>query len=122
LSKHVSSCQITAGFPNRWPCSRGGEGQWDQSESYFNEAERLDALNVNLLTQHAFSYSDLCRFPKALRKLDQVLDIAPDDRDTLVQKAAIARAQGVLLPCSLRCIRRPKLFFLLSWLMKPPAD
>ena len=28
-------------------------GQWDQSESYFNEAERLDPRNVNLLTQHA---------------------------------------------------------------------
>src|SRR5205814_10175158 len=28
-------------------------GQWDQSESYFNEAERLDPRNANLLTQHA---------------------------------------------------------------------
>src|SRR5205814_3425231 len=31
-------------------------GQWDRSESYFNEAERLDPRNVNLLSQHAFSY------------------------------------------------------------------
>src|SRR6266567_3089744 len=30
-------------------------GQWDRSESYFNEAERLDPRNVFLLTQHAFS-------------------------------------------------------------------
>src|SRR5213078_5126625 len=28
-------------------------GQWDQSESYFNEAERLDPRSVNLLGQHA---------------------------------------------------------------------
>src|SRR5947209_4164240 len=28
-------------------------GQWDQSESYFNEAERLDPRNLHLLTQHA---------------------------------------------------------------------
>src|SRR5262249_24937440 len=28
-------------------------GDWDQSESYFNEAERLDPRNVTLLTQHA---------------------------------------------------------------------
>src|SRR6266498_1571994 len=28
-------------------------GQWDRSESYFNEAERLDPRNVSLLTQHA---------------------------------------------------------------------
>src|SRR3989441_3160708 len=31
-------------------------GQWDRSESYFNEAERLDPRNVNLLTQHSLSY------------------------------------------------------------------
>ncbi|HEV2095456.1 MAG TPA: hypothetical protein VGQ82_03040, partial [Chthoniobacterales bacterium] len=71
-------------------------GQWDRSESYFNEAERLDPRNVSLLEQHAGSYVDLRRFPEALRKLDQVLDIIPDDVDTLVQKAAIAQAEGDL--------------------------
>jgi len=71
-------------------------GQWDRSESYFNEAERLDPRNASLLTQHAISYKCLRRFPEALRKLDQVLDITPDDVDTLVQKAGIAQAQGDL--------------------------
>ena len=71
-------------------------GQWDRSESYFNEAERLDPRNVYLLTQHALSYIDLRRFPEALRKLDQVLDITPDDVDTLAIKAAIAQAEGDL--------------------------
>jgi tetratricopeptide (TPR) repeat protein len=71
-------------------------GQWEQSESYFNEAERLDPRNVNLLTQHAISYLVLRRFPEALRKLDQVLDITPDDVDTLALKAAIAQAEGDL--------------------------
>src|SRR5205807_4797480 len=71
-------------------------GQWDRSESYFNEAERLDPRNVFLLTQHAFSYIWLRRFPEALRKLNQVLDITPDDMDTLVTKAAIAQAEGDL--------------------------
>jgi tetratricopeptide (TPR) repeat protein len=70
--------------------------QWDRSESYFNEAERLDPRNVSLLTQHAQSYICLRRFPEALRKLDQVLDIIPDDLDTLVQKASIAQAVGDL--------------------------
>src|SRR6059058_393707 len=32
-------------------------GQWERSESYFNEAERLDPRNVSLLTEHGFSYS-----------------------------------------------------------------
>jgi TolB-like protein/Tfp pilus assembly protein PilF len=71
-------------------------GQWDRSESYFNEAERLDPRNVSLLTQHVLSYAHLRRFPEALRKLDQVLDITPDDVDTLVEKAAILQAEGDL--------------------------
>src|SRR5262249_53670281 len=59
------------------------QGEWGRSESYFNEAERLDPRNIWLLTNHAFSYSALRRFPEALRKFDQVLNIIPDDVDTL---------------------------------------
>ena len=62
-------------------------GQWEQSESYFNEAERLDPRNASLLTQHAQSYMICRRFSEALRKFDQVLDIIPDDVDTLAQQA-----------------------------------
>ena len=43
-------------------------GQWDRSESYFNEAERLDPRNVNLLTQHALSYIDTSSFPRSAAK------------------------------------------------------
>src|SRR5437867_6980183 len=62
-------------------------GQWDRSESYFNEAEQLDPRNVNLITQHAVHYLMLRRYPEALRKFDQVLDITPGDVDTLAEKA-----------------------------------
>ena len=86
-------------------------GQWDRSESYFNEAERLDPRNASLLTQHAQSYMLLRRFPEALRKFDQVLDIIPDDVDTRAQKAGIAQAQGDL----------PRAAALLATL-DPPAD
>src|SRR5438067_6023922 len=71
-------------------------GQWERSESSFNEAERLDPRNVNLLSQHALSYMFLRRFPEALRKLDQVLNITPDDADAVATKAAIAQAEGDL--------------------------
>jgi TolB-like protein/class 3 adenylate cyclase/Tfp pilus assembly protein PilF len=71
-------------------------GQWDRSESYFNEAERLDPRNVNLLNEHAGSYIMLRRFSEALRKFDQVLNITPDDLDTIVFKAGIAQAEGDL--------------------------
>ncbi|HEY6206233.1 MAG TPA: hypothetical protein VIW21_08720 [Chthoniobacterales bacterium] len=71
-------------------------GEWDRSESYFNQTERLDPRNVNLLTQHAQLYIELRRFPEALRKFDQVLDIMPGDVATLAGKAGIAQAQGDL--------------------------
>jgi TolB-like protein/Tfp pilus assembly protein PilF len=71
-------------------------GQWDRGESYYNEAERLDPRNVYLLGQRALMYTCLRRFPEALGKLDQVLNIIPDDVDTLVEKAAIAQAEGDL--------------------------
>src|SRR5206468_7158637 len=71
-------------------------GQWDRSEAYFNEAERLDPRNVTMLNEHAASFILLRRFPEALRKLDQVLNIVPDDVNTLVFKAAIAQAEGDL--------------------------
>ncbi len=71
-------------------------GQWEQSEAYFKEAERVDPRDVNLLTQEALFYIALRRFPEALRKLDRVLGITPDDPDTLMLKAGIAQADGDL--------------------------
>jgi serine/threonine-protein kinase len=71
-------------------------GQWDRSESYFNEAERLDPRNVHLLTQHAETYTLVRRFPEARRKFDQILDLTPNDVETLAEKASIAQAEGDL--------------------------
>jgi len=72
------------------------QGRWEESESRFREAERLDPRNINLLYQHAISYIILRRFPEAVKKLDQVLDISPEDADTLVQRATVAQAVGDL--------------------------
>src|SRR5207248_3287372 len=71
-------------------------GQWEQSEAYFNEAERLDPRNVSMLSQRGQSYVALRRFPEAIRKYDQVLNITPDDVDTIGQKAGVLQAQGDL--------------------------
>jgi TolB-like protein/class 3 adenylate cyclase/Tfp pilus assembly protein PilF len=71
-------------------------GQWDKSEQYLNEAERLDPRNVVLLTGHAENYICLRRFPEALQKLEQVLNITPDDIDTIALKAKVAQGQGDL--------------------------
>jgi len=86
-------------------------GQWDRSESYFNQTEQLDPRNVNLLGQHAQLYIELRRFPEALRKFDQVLAIMPGDVDTLAAKAALAQAEGDL----------PRASALLASI-HPPAD
>jgi tetratricopeptide (TPR) repeat protein len=64
-----------------------------------------------LLGQHAQFYIELRRFPEALRKFDQVLDIIPGDVDTLAAKAAIAQAEGDL----------PRASALLASI-HPPAD
>jgi TolB-like protein/Tfp pilus assembly protein PilF len=69
-------------------------GQWDLSESLINEAERVDPRNVYIITQHVASFTLRRSFPEALRKLDQILNIVPDDTDTLVTKASIAQAEG----------------------------
>jgi TolB-like protein len=71
-------------------------GNWDKSQTYFDEAEKLDPRNVNLLSQHARSYICERRFPEALAKLEQILNITPDDIDTIVLKARIAQAEGDL--------------------------
>jgi TolB-like protein/Flp pilus assembly protein TadD len=72
------------------------QGQWERAESYFREAETLDPRNLNLLTRHAQFYITLRQFPEALRRLDQILEIVPNDIDALVEKGAIAQAQGDL--------------------------
>jgi serine/threonine protein kinase/Tfp pilus assembly protein PilF len=71
-------------------------GNWDKSEASFQQAEKVDPRNVNLLSQHARSYICLRHFPQALAKLEQILNINPDDIDTIVLKARIAQAQGDL--------------------------
>jgi len=71
-------------------------GHWEQSEAYFNQAERLDPRNVRILGQHAGSYRDLRRFPDALRKYEDVLNITPDDPQPVALEASIFQATGDL--------------------------
>ena len=50
-------------------------GQWDRSESYFDEAERLDPAQRQLAHPTRAYLLGAASFPEALRKLDEVLDI-----------------------------------------------
>jgi serine/threonine protein kinase/Tfp pilus assembly protein PilF len=71
-------------------------GHWDQSKAYFNRAERLDPRNVRIIGQHAVLYKALRRFPDALRKCKDVLNITPDDPQPVALEAAIFQAMGDL--------------------------
>src|SRR6266516_5210671 len=71
-------------------------GRWEQSDAYFNRAERLDPRNVRIIGQHAVLYKILRRFPDALRKYEEVLNITPDDPQTLGYEAGILQAMGDL--------------------------
>jgi len=71
-------------------------GRLEQSEAYFNRAERLDPRNVLTIGQHAVLYKILRRFPDALRKYEDLLNITPDDTESIVRQAAIIQAMGDL--------------------------
>jgi serine/threonine protein kinase/Flp pilus assembly protein TadD len=71
-------------------------GRWEQSEAYFNRAERLDPRNVRIIGQHAVLYKMLRRFPDAVRKYEDVLNITPDDPQPVARQAAIFQAMGDL--------------------------
>jgi serine/threonine protein kinase/tetratricopeptide (TPR) repeat protein len=71
-------------------------GRWEQSEAYFNRAERLDPRNVRIIGQHALLYKILRRFPDALRKYEDLLNITPDDPQPIAFQAAIFQAMGDL--------------------------
>jgi serine/threonine protein kinase/Flp pilus assembly protein TadD len=71
-------------------------GNYDQSEAYFNRAERLDPRNARIIFQHALLIADLRRFPEALQKLETLLNITPDNVQTVVYKVGILQATGDL--------------------------
>jgi TolB-like protein/class 3 adenylate cyclase/Tfp pilus assembly protein PilF len=71
-------------------------GQWERSEAYLNEAERLDPRNAALLTQTALNFIAQRRCREAVRKLDQALDVTPDDPYPVAVKASAAQMQGDL--------------------------
>jgi tetratricopeptide (TPR) repeat protein len=72
------------------------EGQWDQSVTHWEQALALDPRNVELLMIAAETYAMLRQFPAALKLLDRVLDIMPNDPDVMAAKANTYQAQGNL--------------------------
>jgi TolB-like protein/Flp pilus assembly protein TadD len=72
------------------------DGHWDQSIALLEEALALDPRNVQLLDSAIWTYTMLRQFPAALKLLDRMLDIMPNDPDVMATKASIYQAQGNL--------------------------
>ena len=72
------------------------EGHIEQSISYFEQALTLDPRNMELLKAAATTYAWLKQIPAALKLYDRMLDIKPNDPDTMADKAGIYQAEGNL--------------------------
>src|SRR5262249_43717939 len=73
------------------------EGNWDESNAYFEQALALDPRNMELLLDVAsWTYTKLRQFPAALKLYDRALDITPNDPDVIAAKAGIYQAEGNL--------------------------
>jgi serine/threonine-protein kinase len=82
--------------PNALALIARREGHWEESIAYFEQALALDPRNVELLNGAAMTYTWFRQFPVPLKLWDRVLDITPNDPDTMASKAAIYQAQGNL--------------------------
>ena len=72
------------------------EGNWDECIAYWEEALVLDPLNLELLSDLAWTYAMRRQFPAALKLNDRALEILPNDADLLAVKASIYQAEGDL--------------------------
>jgi TolB-like protein/Tfp pilus assembly protein PilF len=72
------------------------QGHWDESVAYFEQTLALDPRNTGALANAAGNYAMLRQFPAALKTYDRLLDIVPNDHDTLAAKARIYQAEGNL--------------------------
>ena len=74
----------------------GREGRWDESVTYWEQALALDPLNEQLLVRAAWTYGYRRQFPAALKLVDRVLAITPNDPDVMALKAGIYQTLGNL--------------------------
>src|SRR4029077_20286436 len=72
------------------------QGHWDKSVAYWEQTLALDPRNTEWLASAADTYAALRQFPAALKTYDRLLDIVPNDPDTLASEARIYQAEGNL--------------------------
>jgi TolB-like protein/cytochrome c-type biogenesis protein CcmH/NrfG len=72
------------------------QGHWDESVAYWEQTLVLDPRNTRWLESAAQTYAMLRQFPAALKTYDRLLDVVPNDPDTLASEAKIYQAEGNL--------------------------
>src|SRR5256884_5746191 len=72
------------------------QGRWDESVAYWEQTLVLDPRNTEWLALAADTYAMLRQFPVALKTYDRLLDIVPNDPDTVASEAKIYQAGGNL--------------------------
>jgi TolB-like protein len=82
--------------PNALALIARREGHWEESIAYFEQALALDPRNLEVLNGAGMTHFWFRQFPVALKLYDRVLDITPNDPDTMAAKADIYQAQGNL--------------------------
>src|SRR5215471_15056766 len=72
------------------------QGHWDESVAYWEQTLVLDPRNIEWLANAGDTYAMLRQFPAALKTYDRLLDIVPNDSDTIASEAKIYQAEGNL--------------------------
>jgi len=72
------------------------QGKWDESIAYLEQCLTLDPRNAEVLSNTAWTYAMLRKFPAALKLYDRALEITPKDLDLVTAKAGIYQAEGNL--------------------------
>src|SRR5437870_3563366 len=72
------------------------QGRWDESVAYWEQTLVLDPRNTEWLALAAETYANLRQFPAALKTYDRLLDIVPNDPETVASEAKIYQAEGNL--------------------------
>jgi len=86
---------IAAGFLNRWPIWSGGEASGTGASRTSTKPSGSTRATFTYSPSTRLPISSIVIYPKHC-EVDQVLNITPDDVDTLAYKAAIAQAEGDL--------------------------
>jgi TolB-like protein/class 3 adenylate cyclase/Flp pilus assembly protein TadD len=72
------------------------QGLWDESVAYWEQTLALDPRNTEWLALAAETYAMLRQFPAALKTYDRVLDIVPNDPNTVAAEGSIYQSDGNL--------------------------